>query len=114
MHIDTMAFLAPVLFISGSRVAICRDPKLECLFTCAAEGMAKGNCATLGVQLLLWDVEFLNAVSGLACEGLVDFENVNVFDLQVIPLEQDWNDDSGSNTHDVGWASSNLVISELG
>jgi hypothetical protein len=40
MHIETIALFAPVLFISGNKVAICLDPKIIYIFTCAAKRMA--------------------------------------------------------------------------
>lgn len=49
MHMETTPLLAPVLFISGRRVAICREPIIKYECTCAAQRMAESDCSTFRI-----------------------------------------------------------------
>lgn len=69
--------------------------------------MTKGNSTTLGVDLLEGDVELLSAVDGLGGEGFVEFDNVNVGDLNTSAFSGDGDSISRSDTHDTGRNTSN-------
>ena len=48
----------------------------------AAQGVAERDGAAVYIDFLIRDVEFTLAISGLRREGLVDLEEVDVFDLE--------------------------------
>jgi len=48
--------------------------------TCAgcAKWVTYGDATSSLVQLIVWNTEFLNTVSGLTCESLINFPDVDV------------------------------------
>jgi hypothetical protein len=60
--------------------------------------MTKSDSAALGVDLVHGNAKLLNAVSGLGCEGLVNFVNVNVANTETGFVDGGRNRNSGSNT----------------
>jgi hypothetical protein len=75
--------------------------------TSASERVTKGNSTTLGVDLLEGDVELLSAVDGLGGEGFVEFDNVNVGDLNTSAFSGDGDGIGRSDAHDTGRNTSN-------
>ncbi len=55
IHIETIAFLAPVLFISGRRVAICLEPKIKYKYTSTTKRMSKSNSSTFWIKFVFWN-----------------------------------------------------------
>mmetsp|Transcript_18571 Transcript_18571/g.37575 ORF Transcript_18571/g.37575 Transcript_18571/m.37575 type:complete len:447 (+) Transcript_18571:799-2139(+) len=69
--------------------------------TCAAERVAESDRTSLRVQLLLRNTQILHAVRGLACEGLIDFEHVDVLDGEASHAEGCRDGDCRANAHDL-------------
>lgn len=80
--------------------------------TRAAEGMAKGNGTTEGIDLLERNAELLDAPEGLAGKGLVDLEHVNVANLEARLLNGHGDGIARSDAHDVGRNANNRVGEE--
>lgn len=69
--------------------------------------MAQSNRASSRVKLFLWHAELLHAVGGLASEGFVDLENVDIINLQSCILQCCWDGQCGTNTHNMRRHTSN-------
>jgi hypothetical protein len=75
--------------------------------TSASERVTKGNSTTLGVDLLEGNVELLSTVDGLGGESFVEFNDINVRDLDASTFSSDGDSVSRSNTHDTRRNTSN-------
>ena len=53
------------------------------------EGVAKGDSASLRVQLLARNAQFVHSVCGLRSKGLIDLENIDVIDSETTLLQSD-------------------------
>lgn len=71
--------------------------------TSGAEGVAKGNSSTDGVDLLDGDANVLDGHEGLGSKGLVDLVEVDVVLCDANLLEEGGDSKGGSDTHDLGW-----------
>ena len=75
--------------------------------------MTQSDGSALGVQLVLWNAQFFNRVSSLRGKGFIDLPNVNIANFQSCFLEQIWNSDSWSDSHDFWWATLDSILNEL-
>jgi len=69
--------------------------------------MSKSDGTTSGVKLFFGNSKDLNTVSGLTCEGFVDLEDVNVFQLKASLLKSSRNGNSRADSHDFRWNTCN-------
>lgn len=68
--------------------------------TSAAQRMAESNGTTLGVDLFVGDTKLVDRVDGLGSESLVDFENVDIVQLETSSFDGNRDGESRANTHD--------------
>jgi len=67
--------------------------------------MANGDSTSTGVELFLRNLKEFGAVGGLRSESFINFEDINVLDLEARFFEGFWDSVSRSDTHDL-WGDS--------
>jgi len=75
--------------------------------TGTAKRMTQSNSTTTGVQLLSRYTKFVNRVSSLRSESLVDFKDINLVHFGTSLLEGSWDGISWADTHNSGRHTSN-------
>lgn len=69
--------------------------------------MSESDGTTTGVELFFRNIELLDTVSSLGCEGFIDFKNINIFNGKTSLGQGSWNCVSWTDTHNLWWDTSN-------
>jgi hypothetical protein len=81
---------------------------------CGAKGMTQSNSTTTNVHLGVVNFECVQAVNCHGCEGLIQFNDVDIVNLEVVLGKKLGDGDRWANTHDAWCETSDSGTDELG